>query len=267
MALVGKKEIMIKEKCFSLEWITKISRKKKVDPTLAEKVICSSALLGGLVLNGLDLVFKGGTCLFILLPEVKRVSIDVDIVTARKESELPGIFDTLIQKSKIFKKWEENERKVVHNIPKRHFKFYYYSSIGRKSESYILLDIFNITVPFKNIVKRSIKHEFIECEKEILVKVPTIDAILSDKLTAFAPNTIGIPYKKDKSMEIIKQLFDLGRLFTFAKDIRKITEVYKKIALIEAGYRNLGNSIDKFLEDTIETSFLISQLDFKKGGK
>ena len=43
--------------------------------------------------------------------------------------------------------------------------------------------------------------------RETLVTVPTIDAITGDKLTAFAPNTIGIPYFKGKdkqsfSMEI-----------------------------------------------------------------
>ncbi|MBK7097825.1 MAG: hypothetical protein IPH58_05105 [Sphingobacteriales bacterium] len=45
---------------------------------------------------------------------------------------------------------------------------------------------------------------------------------MGDKLTAFAPNTTGIPYfKKDDSMsmEIIKQLYDIGNLFDAVTDI------------------------------------------------
>ena len=43
-----------------------------------------------------------------------------------------------------------------------------------------------------------------------------LDDILGDKLTAFAPNTTGIPYEKSglsRAMEIIKQLYDIGNLF------------------------------------------------------
>lgn len=34
---------------------------------------------------------------------------------------------------------------------------------------------------------------FMSSEPIVSVKVPSIDALLGDKLTAFAPNTIGIP--------------------------------------------------------------------------
>ena len=40
-----------------------------------------------------------------------------------------------------------------------------------------------------------------------------MDCILGDKLTAFAPYTIGIPFGVDKELEIIKQLNDIACLF------------------------------------------------------
>ena len=56
--------------------------------------------------------------------------------------------------------------------------------------------------------------------KPLLAKVPCLEDMLGDKLTAFAPNTTGIPYFKKQdsmSMEIIKQLYDIGNLFDAAK--------------------------------------------------
>ena len=68
-------------------------------------------------------------------------------------------------------------------------------------------------------------------DKETMVTVPSIDSITGDKLTAFAPTTIGIPYFKGKdkqpfSMEICKQLFDLSKLF---ENIQKMKVVAAKI--------------------------------------
>ena len=38
-------------------------------------------------------------------------------------------------------------------------------------------------------------------DKRIVVRTPDINSILGDKLTAFAPNTTGIPYKAQKEKE------------------------------------------------------------------
>ncbi|MFA6681104.1 MAG: hypothetical protein WCS35_03650, partial [Sphaerochaeta sp.] len=42
--------------------------------------------------------------------------------------------------------------------------------------------------------------------------VPSVNCILGDKLTAFAPHTTGIPFGVDKELEIIKQLYDVSVL-------------------------------------------------------
>jgi len=103
-----------------------------------------------------------------------------------------------------------------------------------------------------------------EIEKEIKVMIPTINSYVGDKLTAFAPKTIGIPYGKNKSMEIIKQLFDLGILFEHITSLKEISQIYKRVSKAEASYRDINSPMDVFLNDSINTSFLICQLDFRK---
>lgn len=70
------------------------------------------------------------------------------------------------------------------------------------------------------IIEKDINCKFVNYTTPArLVKIPSVDCILGDKLTAFAPNTTGIPYGKNKELEIIKQLFDVANLFDVTKDI------------------------------------------------
>ena len=53
---------MIKANSFIKEWIDHLrSKKKKIDPSLCEKMIRALGLLEQLVVNELDFIFKGGT--------------------------------------------------------------------------------------------------------------------------------------------------------------------------------------------------------------
>ncbi|MEN9443679.1 MAG: hypothetical protein RIS47_569, partial [Bacteroidota bacterium] len=94
------------------------------------------------------------------------------------------------------------------------------------------------------------------------VKTPTFENILGDKLTAFAPNTTGIPYYKSNrsmSMEIMKQLFDIGNLFDVVKDVNRIKETFFLISQTELIYRNLPNHTpNDVLNDIIQTALGIS---------
>jgi len=253
---------MIKKKCFENNWIISKCKELKADPILVEKAIYAFELLGSLIENNVKLIFKGGTGLMLLIPELKRLSIDIDILNGSDSKSLHNSFNGIIEKD-VFNRWEENKRTSNYKIAKKHFKFFYNSSI-EKRESYILLDIVQSNYSFLNTIEKSIKLPLFENEKEIKVMVPTINSYFADKLTAFAPKTIGIPYGKNKSMEIIKQLFDLGILFEHITDIEEIGQIYKKISKAEASYRNINTPINIFLNDSINTSFLICQLDFQK---
>ena len=256
---------MIKKKCFENNWIISKYKELKADPILIEKAIYAFELLGSLIENNVNLIFKGGTGLMLLIPELKRLSIDIDILNESDNESLNNAFNRIIEGG-IFNRWEENKRTLNYKIAKKHFKFFYNSSI-EKRESYILLDIVQSNYSFLNTIEKSINLPLFEIEKEIKVMVPTINSYVGDKLTAFAPKTIGIPYGKDKSMEIIKQLFDLGILFEHTTSLKEISAIYKRISKTEASCRDINTPIDVFLDDSINTSFLVCQLDFRKSIK
>ena len=104
----------------------------------------------------------------------------------------------------------------------------------------------------------------------LTVNLPSKDDLLGDKLTAFAPNTTGIPYIKTVigrgglpeerhcSMEIIKQLFDIASLFDRINDLSIARATFEKIALIELDYRRMDSSdLTSILDDIYKTSELI----------
>ena len=55
------------------------------DLQLLEKTIGALYLLENLVSEGLKFIFKGGTSLVLLLNDLKRFSVDMDIITRRKQ--------------------------------------------------------------------------------------------------------------------------------------------------------------------------------------
>lgn len=55
------------------------------DLQLLEKTIGALYLLENLVSEVLKFIFKGGTSLVLLLNDLKRFSVDVDIITRRKQ--------------------------------------------------------------------------------------------------------------------------------------------------------------------------------------
>jgi hypothetical protein len=244
---------MISSESFSKEWIfEQRAAYPKADPQLIERQILTFELLGLLSGSGKDFVFKGGTSLLLLLPAAHRLSIDVDIVGDFNLEEL----ERLIPGS-VFTKVEEDEREKK-GIPKTHFKFYYTSVVDNKP-SYVLLDVLHTEHGYPTIQKVPIQHTLFRVDHKTTVNIPTINGILGDKLTAFAPETIGVPYGKRKSMEIIKQLFDVGELFDVGTDLDQIRESYEAIHRQEMTFRDKKFSIDETTQDTIDSAFLLCQ--------
>lgn len=244
---------MIVDKSFTKEWIqTRRKTYAGADPGLIEKQIYAFELLHCLLKSGKEFVFKGGTSLHLILPDHRRLSTDLDIVGAFSIEEL----SRLIVHSRFL--WvEENVRKKS-DVPKRHFKFYYISALDDR-ESYVLLDTLEQHHTFPKLEERTITSTLFETEEEVVVSTPTLEGMLGDKLTVFAPHTVGIPFAAGKSMEIIKQLFDIGELFGHCKDIKTLIKSYNATQTQESRYRKQRPSREASLDDTIKTSFLVSQ--------
>lgn len=253
---------MISKDSLHIDWITKVSTaNRKADKILVEKVIRALLLLEGLAKQNLDFVFKGGTALMLLLESSKRLSIDIDIIIEKEPQGLEGIFESLLE-DQGFTRFELQERKAGTNIQKAHFKFFYkpvHQTLAE--EESILLDILFEKVGYQKIEEIPINSKFIISDGDpIPVKVPSKEDILGDKLTAFAPNTTGIPYFKGKtsmSMEILKQLYDVGNLIDVAEDGALVKTTFRLFAAIELEYRECEDTIDGVLEDIYQTALCI----------
>jgi len=254
---------MILEKTLDIAWINEVSAKnKKADRILVEKVIRALFLLEGLSKVHLDFVFKGGSALMLLMNSTKRLSIDIDIILHKEPKELEQLFGEIVSKQ-FFTGFELQHRSTESRIKKAHYKFYYKPVHQTHSEKeYILLDILFEKANYQKINKVPISSNFvISNNKEITVSVPSHEDILGDKLTAFAPNTTGIPYfKKDKnmSMEIIKQLYDIGNLINHIDNIEIVANTFKSFAKTELSYRKIKNlNYNDVIDDIIQTSLCI----------
>ena len=219
-------------------------------------------LLEGLAKQKIDFMFKGGTALMLLFDSTKRLSIDIDIIIPKHLDNLDKIFNDLVNEQG-FNRFEIQERNKNSKIDKEHYKFYYAPITKTASEEdYILLDILYEENKYKNILKIPIKSTFVPLIGDTLeTNIPSLEDLLGDKLTAFAPDTTGIPYyKKDisMSMEIIKQLYDIGNLFDVVQDINIIKSTFNEIAKTELTYRGLKTNSEKdVLEDIYQTSLCL----------
>lgn len=256
----------------SSEWLNQVSKQhRNLDKILAEKVIRALLLLEGLAKQKLPFVFKGGTALMLHFNSTKRLSIDIDIILPGEITYLESVLDAIIIEQGFLRK-ELQHRHKTSNLPaygiqagirKEHYKFFYTPlHKTNKDEEYVLLDILFEEVNYVNLISLPIQSDFVPIiDKPLSVNVPGLEDILGDKLTAFAPNTTGIPYfKKDDSMsmEIIKQLYDIGNLFNAVNDIEIIKTTFYSFAKTEIAYRNSeGINENDVLEDIYQTALCV----------
>jgi len=253
---------MIEKHCVTREWIDKKRAEiGRVDPILLEKCIRALVLLSALTSFKMPFVFKGGTSLILLIKGFRRLSIDVDIVTDIPRAEYELVLKD-ISRGFSFTGYEEDKR-GERGLPKRaHFKFFYDSVVTNRSE-YVLLDILEEKNLYPKTKVVPVRASILELSQETVVTVPTLECLLGDKLTAFAPNTIGISYHPLSSMQIIKQLFDVGEMFNVAEDMGMVVRAYEAIARAEIGYRGNKVSAQEAIEDTFQSAVLACGLGLK----
>ena len=254
---------MIDPKCFSKEWINqKIEELGYPDKNLLEKTIHAFALLDMLAHSGCPFKFKGGSCIMLLLKDMPhRLSIDIDVICPLGTN----IEDYLTEyKAHGFIDYRLVERRQRGTeIPKSHSKFFYQVAFKDNDTGYILLDVLYEDCHYQQVEQLPVEHLLIKnIGTPALVEVPSIGDILGDKLTAYAPDTTGIPYlKKDKpaTLEIIKQLFDVGHLFDHVTDLSVTRNAFSKIAPVELSYRGLNpNDLHAIYDDIRNTSLNIT---------
>ena len=255
---------MILDITYEKQWLEQKAKELvKGDAKLLEKAVMALCLLEQLKLKDVELVFKGGTSLILLLEEPRRFSIDIDLIIKEKPKNINSVFDTIVKESPFTRWIPDNDRKTAINAPVEHYKFYYNSVVDSYfGEEPILLDLLYDEHYYNDLHKTPIKHKWLKtAEPHIIIPTPSPEDILGDKLTAFAPNTTGILYEKNKPVEIIKQLYDIGSLFDVVKNISVVKKTFNSIAKAEGEYRNINISPAQVLDDIFETAFMISMRD------
>ena len=229
------------------------------DPGLLEKCVRALTLLGHLAESGLPFLFKGGTSILLHLPKIPRLSIDIDIVSPASNEELDRVVARIGQTAPFIRP-EENVRNASTDrepLPhRRHFKFWFPSERAQNGEDFILLDVVQEAHWPHTTLQRPIRTAFLVPDREIPVTLPTIESLLGDKLTAFAPTTTGVKLRRRNNepgeiMQVAKQLFDVGHLFEHAADFAQIARTYDGVQAQESGYRDHLHSRDATLSDTL----------------
>lgn len=247
---------MIIKENFSEEHIRELQKMSRRDPGLIERTLYAFGLLEALAQVGLPFVFKGGSSLLLLLDKPMRLSTDIDIVVE------PGtdINDYIKKAGRIFPfiHQEEQSRMGRNNIEKKHFKFTYSSPIQQKP-LYILLDVLFEENNYSEIVTKGITNSLLITYGEPLnVKMPSIDCLLGDKLTAFAPHTTGIPIHSKKDMEVMKQFYDICTILDVFGNYENVVNTFYRKANVEISYRGLNITPHDVLKDTFQTAVVIA---------
>lgn len=223
---------------------------------LIEQAVYAFGLLEALARVEMPFVFKGGSCLMLLLEHPMRLSTDIDIIV--KPGTDVNAFVQAASEIFPFEDCEEQVRKGRNNIEKKHFKFKYSSPIAGHN-IFILLDILYEQEQYEKLVWKEIRNDLLLTEGESLnVQMPSINGILGDKLAAFAPHTTGVPFHVGKDMEIIKQMYDIATLIDCFDDYLEVYDTYTKIVAAEIGYRGLNINAAEALKDTLKTSLSLA---------
>lgn len=255
---------MIKKHCFTREWFQSVAKSYGYGDTgIIEKVIRAYSLLDMLSRSGCPFIFKGGSAASLILGgRTNRLSIDIDVICPPGTDMEPYLTECA---DYGFLRTELVERRQAGNdVPKSHSKFFYQIAYTDRTdrESFILLDVLYEYSHYEQVDTIAVQSPFFELDGEpSVVRVPSVGDILGDKLTAFAPNTTGIPYYKNgkpHTTEIMKQVYDIGRLFDAVDDLAVTAKSFHRIAMTELGYRGLAKDVEQIYDDILQTSLLLA---------
>lgn len=228
------------------------------DRGIFEKTIYAFNLLGELLSIYPNLIFKGGSSILLHIFPPARLSIDIDILLPVKERA--GLKDALIKMASTSEWFDDVEEDIRGGkIPKAHYKFQFASQFSRVPQ-YVLLDVVFAEHSYKNLVRRDIsKLPLVLFDSSTVVRIPTPEGLSGDKMTAVSSNTMGIPLNEKRSMEVLKQIIDLGELFNAANDVDDLRQSFISTAQQENGFRGTSYSIEEVVGDIIDIAFKYSQ--------
>lgn len=265
---------MLSNRSFSRDWILAVAKETRAQDVIVEKCIHALALVGRLSEAGLNFVFKGGTSLMLHFNPARRLSIDVDIASLEPHDRVQAVLNNIAD-GQPFLRWDHQDWRDAENPPTKYFRFAYRSPLNPEQEGGIQLDVLVTESPHPVIEEREVRARFIEVERPVRVRVPSADCLLGDKLSAFAPTTIGILYEpvsrrtgepiEPRPIRVAKQLFDVGELFDVATNLEMVAKSYAIHFEHQNKFRGGRFTIIEALEDTLAAAYTLSQTGLKYG--
>jgi predicted nucleotidyltransferase component of viral defense system len=82
---------MIRKESFEEEHVRDLQKSSKRDPVLLERTVYAFGLLEALARVGMPFIFKGGTCLMLLMDHPHRLSTDIDIIVSPGGKGIPSL--------------------------------------------------------------------------------------------------------------------------------------------------------------------------------
>jgi hypothetical protein len=235
----------------------------KIDRGVFEMTMYAFGLLDHLTQSKLDFVFKGGTSLMLLLKKPKRVSTDIDILVKPGTDLGPVISD--IEHEFPLLRLSHHSSDTKNGVRIDHYSFSCPPLYGDSAN--VLLDVYFGENHYES-VKRPLTNLFlINDGRPSDVTLPCIDSLLGDKMTAFAPKTIGVhPFVTtfdtpcDKRLQIIKQLYDINALSEEITDFKKVADSYHFVAEEEKAFRGMTGLESDFIQDSFLAALSILTL-------
>src|SRR5262249_46849108 len=125
---------MLHPKCFTIDWIrqqAEIIRSR--NPVMLEKATVALQLIAHVAESGLPIQFKGGTSLLLRLTPIKRLSIDVDIVTQATPEQLQAVLASVSMIAPLagYQHDAQRDRELP---PKKHFRVFYQSAVEARPD-------------------------------------------------------------------------------------------------------------------------------------
>ena len=234
---------MIHSKSLTYGHLNATARRLKMrDTQLLSRMVHALYLVEQLAVYGLSFMFKGGTCLSLLVNRIDRLSIDVDIEVSQAVSleAIDSVLTSICHSGTVFTDWELQNRQNDRN-ESRHYKVFYLPilAVSHSNQEHILLDVVWTTSEHPCTVEHELIHDALLIDgPPVRIVTPTIEGLLGDKLTACAPLTVGVPITMrsrtgmgrthNKHLEMIKQLFDVNVLIPRAVDWESVRRAYAR---------------------------------------
>jgi len=234
--------------------LKKIEERGGLVQDLYERALNGLEYLSQLRDMGLDPILKGGSAVQLLIPErLQRLSIDIDLAIDCSEEEITSILQQIHNKfnNKIY----DFERVGTDLPPYLVLYNLYIPSFFSETPSKIELD-FLLHMPNYKTQQTQIKTFLYE--SDYIVRTPTINALLGDKLTTLGPNTIGKTLDKNP-LNIGKQLYDISVLFNYSDNFKDLFDAYYDVFNFEKKNREFHSlTFEDAINDLIHICKLFS---------